>query len=592
MRIKVAGVAGAVAITALASSLWVLSTRLERQMAGRITDLLVGAESTFTRWEQERQDHLRIQARIIARDPRFFAATAEHDAATTVPAARQFQQVVGSALFLVCDDEGRPLAHLNHEGEVRSFGWPRSVPPADEQLRWGNALYLLQTQAVTVGSDTVGYVALGDRVDANLATVVGQIAGVDVVFFDDSTVFGASLPGSDAEGLVASFDLNAASSSPAGETSTLRMRGKRYLYRVGRMIGGTDGFYSVIMSLDDRLEPVIADMRHTLLFVGLGAIVLAVLLSFAVAKRVTRQVPHLVDAVEAVARGDYERAIVHRGRDELNTLAQAVERMRHELAAQMKAIEQANAEKIADERLAVIGKMASTIIHDFKTPMQVIRTSAELSAGDALPAVKRAEYGRMIERELDRMVDMAQELLEFARGDRRMARCVVDIDTFLADAVASWRQIAAKSGIEVRFDADAPATVVSIDKDKIHRALNNIVVNAMEVLGREGKITISTRAADQRVTIRIADTGPGIPEEIRQTIFEPFATFGKAQGTGLGLAMARKAVEDHQGAIRVDSAPGTGTTFSITLPTGAVTAMPEGNEQSPQRIREYAASLG
>jgi signal transduction histidine kinase len=257
---------------------------------------------------------------------------------------------------------------------------------------------------------------------------------------------------------------------------------------------------------------------------------------------------------------------VHHGHDELNTLAQAVDRMRHELAAQIKAIEEANSERIVAERLAVIGKMASTIIHDFKTPMQVIRASVELSSNDAVPAAKRTEYGRMIERELDRMVDMAQELLEFARGDRRMARSNVVIDTFLAEAINGWRQVGAQSGIEVDFTPFAPGVTVFMDKEKIHRALNNIVVNAFEVLGRDGRVSVGTQVGLKAVTIRVTDAGPGIPDAIRETIFEPFATFGKAQGTGLGLAMAKKAVDDHQGAIAVESAPGTGTTFSISLP--------------------------
>lgn len=583
-------VAGAVAITALGSSLWVLSTRLERQMARRITDTLTLAEATFIRWEEERQNHLRIQARIIARDPRFFAAIAERDAATAIPAAKQFQQVVGSSLFLVCDDRGRPLAQLDQEGEVRAFGWPVSVPPVDAQLRWGSELYLLQTQAVTVGTDTVGFVALGDRVDAALATVVGLIAGVDVIFFDESTVFGASVTASDAQAFTGAVDVTRTLAKGSRTPESLRLDGRRMLYRVGRMIGGSDGYYAVLMSLDDRLEPIIADMRGTLLVVGVGAILLAILLSFAVANRVTKRVPHLVEAVEAVARGDYERAVVHHGHDELNALAQAVERMRHELAAQMDAIRQANAEKIAAERLAVIGKMASTIIHDFKTPMQVIRASAELSGNDAVPPAKRAEYARMIERELDRMVDMAQDLLAFARGDRRMARTNVDLDSFVADAVAAWRQVGAQHGIEIDFRPNGQGVIISIDKDKIHRALNNIVVNALEVLGREGRVVIGTSVSQGTATIRVTDTGPGIPEEIRESIFEPFATFGKAQGTGLGLAMAKKAVEDHQGFIGVESAPGTGTTFSITLPVST-------EERERGRIgmdasgeREYALS--
>ncbi len=566
LRAKFAIVAGSVAIIALGSTLWALSYRLERQMAGRIGDLLIGAENTFTRWEHERQNNLRVQARIIARDPRFFAAVAEGDPATALPAARQFQDIVGSSLFLVCDDAGKTLAILDQRGESRGFCWPETVPPQAKQFRFENELHLLQTRAVTVGLDTVGYVALGDRVDAGLATTVGQIAGVDILFFDNSTVFGSSIPSDAAQQFVQRLNQSEMDSDDRLRPIPLTVDGERYLFRIGPMIGGGDGSYAVVMSLDERLNPLIADMRETLTIVGAVALVLAFVISWIVARKITARVPILVRSVEAVARGDYSRSVVHRGHDEFNTLAQAVDRMRNALAAQMEAIRQANAERIAAERLAIIGKMASTIIHDFKTPMQVIRSAVEMTSVDGLPAPKRAEYGQMVTRELDRMVDMAQELLAYARGDRRMARTTVVVDDFLAEATASWRQIADRQGVTIEHIAGAGDLSVSIDRDKIQRALNNIVTNALEVLSSDGRIIIESVARGDCVEFTITDTGPGIPDEIRDTIFEPFATFGKVQGTGLGLAMAKKTVDDHQGTITVASGPGQGTQFTIRLP--------------------------
>ncbi|GAB4326550.1 MAG: hypothetical protein Kow0074_21220 [Candidatus Zixiibacteriota bacterium] len=586
LRAKFAVVAGSVAIIALGSALWALNYRLERQMAGRIGDLLIGAENTFTRWENERQNNLRIQAQIIARDPRFFAAVAEGDPATALPAARQFQAIVNSSLFLVCDESGRPLARLDHNGDTRSFSWPSDIPPRDRQLRSFDELYLLQTRAVTIGPDTVGYVALGDHVNAGLATTVAQIAGVDVLFFDDTTVFGASLPVGVADDFAQQLAHTESASSSGHRPVPLTIGGERFLFRMGRMIGGGDGYYAVVMSLDERLAPLISDMRTTLTVVGAVALVLAFLLSWVVARKITERVPLLLRSVEAVARGDYSRSVVHHGNDEFHTLAQAVDRMRAALAAQMDEIRRANEEKIAAERLAIVGKMASTIIHDFKTPMQVIRSAVEMTSVDGLPAPKREEYGVMITRELNRMVDMAQELLEFARGDRRMARSLVVVDEFLAEATASWRQIAQRQRVQIELDTGAGGVAVSIDREKILRALNNIVTNALEVLSPDGRIMVASSVHGDTVQISIADTGPGIPAEIRETIFEPFATFGKAQGTGLGLAMARKAVDDHHGTISVESGPGQGTRFIIRLPKLPDHESTQNGQQEPEVTHE------
>jgi signal transduction histidine kinase len=106
-----------------------------------------------------------------------------------------------------------------------------------------------------------------------------------------------------------------------------------------------------------------------------------------------------------------------------------------------------------------------------------------------------------------------------------------------------------------------------MDETKMRRALYNIASNARDAMDAGGQLTIATRAANGWVEFCVSDTGPGIPAEISETLFEPFVTHGKPTGTGLGLAIAKKAVEDHGGTISVETAPGQGATFTISLPT-------------------------
>jgi len=122
----------------------------------------------------------------------------------------------------------------------------------------------------------------------------------------------------------------------------------------------------------------------------------------------------------------------------------------------------------------------------------------------------------------------------------------------------------------------------------IEQALTNLILNAACAMGNAGILRFEAGRVAEHVHLRVADTGPGIPAEIQSAIFEPFATFGKAKGSGLGLAMAKKAVEDHGGTISLDSAPGTGTTFTITLPIGP------GNENSAgtmEREKQHETTL-
>jgi signal transduction histidine kinase len=587
LRIKFLLVAAGVAVAALGSALWAVNYQLESRMAAQIATMLTGAESTFITWKGEQEKHLQAEARIVAHDPRFFAAVAEGDEATTEPTAREFQEMAGSDIFLVCDRKGRRLAYLGTSGSAITLDWPAHVPPQEESVRWDGKLYLLKSQALTVGPDTIGYVALGLRVDEELAQTMGRVAGADVLFFDNKGVFGSTLSTNQSLDYVRelkSRDLQTESPEP----ELITVSGERILCRVGRLGKSDNASYAVIMSLDERLEPQIADLRSTMLWVGSLALLFAFAVSWSVARRVTARVPQLVAAVEAVSHGNYDKVVRHEGHDELRAVADAVDRMRHDLAAQIEAIKAANDEKIASERLAVVGKMSSTIIHDFKTPMQVIRTAVELSSGADVRQEKREHYAQMIMRELDRMVNMAHDLLSFARGERRMNRTEVDTIEFLDLAVNAWRQICSAKGIQLTYECPTASTRVAIDQDKIRRALDNIVINATEAMANGGVLTVSCRPLPHDVEIAVRDTGPGIPVEIQSAIFEPFATFGKAKGSGLGLAMAKKAVEDHGGRIALDSAPGTGTTFTITLPIG-----PGSGQNSPamEGKQQHATAL-
>ncbi len=569
LRIKFLLVAAGVAVAALGSALWAVSYQLESRMASQIAAMLTGAESTFVNWKNEHQKHLMAESRIVAHDPRFFAAVAEGDEATALPIAREFQAMAGNDIFLVCDRRGRRIAYLGDSGASITLDWPSSVPPGQQTVRWEDKLFLLQSQAVTIGPDTVGFVAMGLRVNEELAQTMGRIAGADVLLYDGKGIFGSTL--SKTHSLEYVRELKSRVAIPGStEADVIRVAGARVLCRVGELISGEDASYAVIMSLDERLEPQIADLRSTVVWVGSLALVFAFAVSWSVARRVTARVPQLVAAVEAVSRGNYDQVVRHEGRDELRAVADAVDRMRHELAAQIEAIRVANEAKLSSERLAVVGKMSSTIIHDFKTPMQVIRTAVELSSGPNMKPEKREHYAQMIMRELDRMVSMAHDLLSFARGERRMTRTELELDEFMTQSLNAWRQICDPKDIQVRFESNLAHTRIAIDQDKIRRALDNIVINATEVLDAGGVIKVIARRTGDEISITVSDTGPGIPASIRSQIFEPFATFGKEKGSGLGLAMAKKAVEDHGGSITVECEPGTGTSFTITLPMGPI----------------------
>jgi signal transduction histidine kinase len=220
-------------------------------------------------------------------------------------------------------------------------------------------------------------------------------------------------------------------------------------------------------------------------------------------------------------------------------------------------------ELMRNERLALVGTMANTIIHDFKSPIAVIRSCTELLASRvADPAV--AEFTALIEKATGNLLGMTQELLDFARGNTSVAFQRHSAASVLEELEAQFRP-ALPANIhvirEVRFADD-----VNVDLGRFTRVLLNLVKNAIEAMPRGGILRLGLRQEGDRVIFKIADTGSGIPPELLEKIFEPFVTFGKSKGTGLGMAIAKSVAEAHGGTITVQSKVGLGTTLEVSLP--------------------------
>jgi signal transduction histidine kinase len=199
--------------------------------------------------------------------------------------------------------------------------------------------------------------------------------------------------------------------------------------------------------------------------------------------------------------------------------------------------------------------------------MTVIRGYAEslLEAVEPDSVRSRAE---LIVRMVDRLERMTSETLDFARGGGRLARRLVDVGAFLEELAAGLER--ELRGLEMRREIHLPAeTVASLDTDKLRRAVGNVAANARDAMGGRGRIILAastvTIGAEPRLQLMLGDEGPGVLPEVRERLFEPFVTLGKKAGTGLGLVVARRFVEDHGGTIELlPREPG--AWFRILLP--------------------------
>jgi signal transduction histidine kinase len=222
-------------------------------------------------------------------------------------------------------------------------------------------------------------------------------------------------------------------------------------------------------------------------------------------------------------------------------------------------------ELIRKEKITLIGEMANSILHDFRSPVTAIQLSlGTISKHASNEPVRLA--GETIERQLRRMSVMVEEVLLYARGEARLDRRPVHLRELFSNLLAFNTDLLRNSGVAVKIRA-ADQKVV-LDHDRMIRVLQNLVSNAVEAMvpGRKGVITLAGKATKGFCEISVADNGPGIPTAICGTLFQPFTTYGKKGGTGLGLAIAQGIVAAHGGTIGFETGSRRGTTFRIRLP--------------------------
>ena len=216
------------------------------------------------------------------------------------------------------------------------------------------------------------------------------------------------------------------------------------------------------------------------------------------------------------------------------------------------------------EHLAIVGKFASSIIHDIKSPMSLISGYAQLINSTA-DSKKLKDYSAIIIDEISRLVSMSKEILDFSRGEIILNASPVRLSIFFNSLEPHLSQIFSdKYIIKINILDD---NFVNIDTDRFKRVVINIANNAREAMPKGGNFNIQVKKENNSaLSISFSDTGVGIPENKLTAIFEPFVSYNKKNGTGLGMAIVKKVVEEHNGNITVTSIEGKGTTFKIILP--------------------------
>jgi PAS domain S-box-containing protein len=251
-----------------------------------------------------------------------------------------------------------------------------------------------------------------------------------------------------------------------------------------------------------------------------------------------------------------------------NQLAVAVEnaRLYEDLRKSYAELERAQHRLIQRERLAALGELSAVVAHEVRNPLGVIFNSLGSLRRLVRPTGDAKLLLDIVGEEADRLNRIVGDLLDFARPSTPELR-PEPLDRVVDEAVGA--ALAQRPpGVEVARETDPAVPLVPMDARLVRQAVLNVAVNAVQAMPRGGRITVRTRRAGESVVLEIEDTGAGIPDEVRARIFEPFFTT-KASGTGLGLAVVKRIVEGHGGAVAVANRPGAGAVFALSFPLAA-----------------------
>ena len=312
--------------------------------------------------------------------------------------------------------------------------------------------------------------------------------------------------------------------------------------------------------------------RHMVLLVaGAGAVAICGALLVVLTYTVQRPMVELQQKIAQLGSGDLNVAVSFaRRNDEIGDLGRNFNQMVVQLRESRNEIERLHRTQMSRaEHMATLGEMATGLAHEIRNPLAGIAGVIEIIGRDLPTSSPARAVVKDVRQEIARINRIVTDLLQTARPHPPKVH-KSDLNTTVEHAVMLGRQQALAKSVEIALHKDSSLPEVEHDSDQIHQVLLNLLLNALQAIdlpakGQSGKITVTVKPHGEMAVVEVADNGRGIAPDHLPNIFRPFYTT-KGDGTGLGLSLARRIVEDHHGRIDVSSALGKGTTFAVVLP--------------------------
>ena len=551
------------------TSLLLVRKSVETHVRQNIAINLRDSVAAFQDFRHERETMLTNNVALMADLPITRNIMSTSDPLTIQDASRHVWQIASVDLFVLVNESGKVVAlHTNTPGFTAEAAEKYFQQSFDEDRAasshwWLGEHHLYQTfiEPIYRGSKTegtlLGFLVIGYEINAPLAAEVSKVAGSQVAFSCGDEIVATTLPQAQSQGgTLRSF----ITGSPQEQPRDLEIGDERFLATSLELSGSrTLPVRLSVLESYDQATKFLDQLNRYLLLLGFAAVLVGSGLVFFISHTFTKPLGGLVAGVRALEGGDFHHPVDSRGRDEVAELTRAFDRMRASLLKSQRDL-------LESEQLATIGRMASSISHDLRHSLAAIVANSEFLCDSHLTPAQREELYQEVRTGVNLMTDLIDSLLEFARTRESLSPSYGNVSETIQRAVQAVR-------LHPRHHARSIDVLCGLqvsgyfDQRKLERALYNLLLNACEAAPPgNGKVEVTAGEVAGAITISVADNGPGIADSIRDRLFHPFVSYGKENGTGLGLAVVQKIVQDHAGEILVERTSDGKTVFRIVLP--------------------------
>ena len=324
------------------------------------------------------------------------------------------------------------------------------------------------------------------------------------------------------------------------------------------------GYVEVLFS-KKGIYDTINTMRRNMLFLAILATVIGCALALYFSISIVKPLGRLATATTRIAHGDWEAKLPIDTLDEVGQLTDSFNKMSEALIKKREELEETYKELAKRERMAEIGNFSMMIAHELKNPLGIIKGSVDIIAKDGTKAKVRKTMIEYIQDEVRRLNRLVEDFLSFARPNPAH-KSLVDINKMITKII-NLIPLPEFKEKEISLDMQLSKEIskANVDEHQINQAIVNLINNAIQAIPKKGEIILKTEKSENGILITIMDTGIGIPDEEKEKVFEPFFT-KKQRGTGLGLAVVKKIMDNHNGEIKITDRERGGTAFSLLLP--------------------------